>query len=153
MSAVIAAVLVGAMSAMVLAGSRVTQAIVADLPALHRIAARSRGGVPRNAILAQVGLTIALLLSNAFEPIVTYAGFTLEAVTLLAIAGLVLRRHRAAPLPGAVRAWGYPATAIAYAAISVWTLLFVILQRPLESLAGVATLVVGAIVYGLAARG
>jgi APA family basic amino acid/polyamine antiporter len=51
-----------------------------------------------------------------------------------------------------VRAWGYPATAIAYAAISVWTLLFVILQRPLESLAGVATLAVGAILYWVAGR-
>jgi len=152
MSAVIAAVLVGAMSAMVLAGSRVTQAIVADVPALRVVAARSRGGVPRKAILAQVGLTIALLLSNAFEPIVTYAGFTLELVTLLAIAGLVLRRRRGAPLPGAVRAWGYPVTAIVYAAISVWTLLFVVLQRPVESLAGVATLLVGAILYYVIGR-
>ena len=153
MSAVIAAALVGAMSAMVLAGSRVTQAIVADLPALRAVAARSRGGVPRNAILAQVGLTVVLLLSNAFEPIVTYAGFTLELVTLFAIAALVvLRRRHGAPPRGAVRAWGYPVTAIVYATISVWTLLFVVLQRPLESLAGVATLVVGAIVYGIVRR-
>jgi basic amino acid/polyamine antiporter, APA family len=147
MSGIIAAVLVGAMSAMVLAGSRVTEAIVADLPALRGVAARSRGGVPRNAILAQIGLTVVLLLSNAFEPIVTYAGFTLEAVTLLAIAGLVVRRRRGAPAPGAVRAWGYPVTAVVYAAISVWTLLFVVLQRPLESLAGVATLLVGAVLW------
>jgi basic amino acid/polyamine antiporter, APA family len=149
MSAVIAGALVGAMSAMVLAGSRVTQAIVADLPALRAVAARSRGGVPRNAILAQVGLTIVLLLSNAFEPIVTYAGFTLELVTLLAIAALVVRRRRGAPLPGAIRAWGYPVTAIVYSAISVWTLLFVIIQRPVASLAGLATLVVGGILYAV----
>jgi APA family basic amino acid/polyamine antiporter len=64
----------------------------------------------------------------------------------------VLRRRHGAPPRGAVRAWGYPVTAIVYATISVWTLLFVVLQRPLESLAGVATLVVGAIVYGIVRR-
>lgn len=152
MSAVIAAVLVGSMSAMVLAGSRVTQAIVSDLPTLRAVAAPSRSGVPRKAILAQVGLTIALLLTNAFEPIMTYAGFTLELVTLLAIVGLVLRRHRAEPAADAVRAWGYPLTAIIYAAISGWTLIFVILQRPIASLAGGLTLLTGALVYGVAHR-
>jgi APA family basic amino acid/polyamine antiporter len=128
----------------VLAGSRVTQAIVADMPALRAVAARSPGGVPRRAILAQVGLTVALLLTNAFDPIITYAGFTLELVTLLAIIGLIVRRRRGVTSP--VKAWGYPATALIYAAISGWTLAFVVIQRPIASLAGLGTLLVGAII-------
>jgi basic amino acid/polyamine antiporter, APA family len=145
MSAVIAIVMIGSMSGFVLAGSRVTQAIVADMPMLRSVATRTPGGVPRRAILLQVGLTLALLLSNAFEPILTYAGFTLELVTLLAIVGLIVRRRRG--VSGPVRAWGYPATALIYAAISGWTLAFVIVQRPVASLAGAATLLVGAVIY------
>jgi basic amino acid/polyamine antiporter, APA family len=145
MSALIAVVMIGSMSGFVLAGSRVTQAIVADLPALRAIAAPSIGGVPRRAILVQVGLTLVLLLSNAFEPIVTYAGFTLELVTLLSIVGLIIRRRRNNPSP--VRAWGYPATALIYLAVSGWTLTFVVFERPLESLLGLVTLLVGALIY------
>jgi basic amino acid/polyamine antiporter, APA family len=145
MSALIAIVMVGSMSGFVLAGSRVTQAIVADLPAFRAIAARSSGGVPRRAILAQVTLTLALLLTNAFEPIVTYAGFTLELVTLLSIVGLIVRRRRGVASP--VSAWGYPATALIYLAVSGWTLTFVVVQRPLESLLGGVTLLVGALIY------
>jgi basic amino acid/polyamine antiporter, APA family len=148
MSAVIAIVMIGSMSGLVLAGSRVTQAIVADRPRLRAVAARSSGGVPRRAVLAQVALTLILLLTNAFEPILTYAGFTLELGTLGAIIALIVRRRRGVASP--VRAWGYPATAFIYAAISGWTLTFVIVQRPLESLAGAATLLVGAILYRLA---
>jgi basic amino acid/polyamine antiporter, APA family len=145
MSAVIAIVMVGSMSGFVLAGSRVTEAIVADMPALRAVAARTPGGVPRRAILAQVALTLVLLLTNAFEPLVTYAGFTLEIVQLLAIIGLIVRRQKGAASP--VRAWGYPATALIYITVSIWTLAFVVLQRPLESLAGIVTLAIGAIVY------
>jgi len=145
MSAVIAIVMIGSMSGFVLAGSRVTQAIVADSPKLRAVAALSAGGVPRRAIFAQIGLTLVLLLSNAFETILTYAGFTLELVTLLAIVGLIVRRCRG--IAGPVRAWGYPATALIYAAISGWTLAFVIVQRPVASLAGLATLMIGAVIY------
>lgn len=145
MSAVILIVMVGSMSGFVLAGSRVTEAIVADMPALSAVAARSPGGVPRRAILAQVALTLVLLLTNAFEPLVTYAGFTLEIVQLLAIVGLIVRRQKGVTSP--VRAWGYPATALVYVAVSSWTLVFVVLQRPMESLFGILTLAVGAILY------
>jgi basic amino acid/polyamine antiporter, APA family len=148
MSAVIGIVMIGSMSGFVLAGSRVTQAIVADSPALRGLAALTAGGVPRRAILLQVSLTLALLLTNAFEPVLTYAGFTLELVTLLAIVGLVVRRRRGATAP--LRAWGYPATALIYAAISVWTLAFVIIQRPIVSLAGAGTLLIGAVIYMVA---
>jgi APA family basic amino acid/polyamine antiporter len=147
MSAVIAIVMIGSMSGLLLAGSRVTQAIVADLPVLRRVAARSSGGVPRPAIFAQVALTLTLLLTNAFEPILTYAGFTLELGTLVAIVGLIVRRRSG--VIGPVRAWGYPATALIYAAVSGWTLAFVIVQRPVASLAGAATLLIGAVIYVL----
>jgi basic amino acid/polyamine antiporter, APA family len=148
MSAVIAVVMIGSVSGLVLAGSRVTQAIVADLPSLRAVASRAPNGVPRRAVAAQVGLTLALLLTNAFEPILTYAGFTLELGTLLAIIGLIVRRRSGAASP--VRAWGYPATALIYCAVSIWTLTFVIIQRPLASLAGLGTLVVGALLYWIA---
>ncbi len=153
MSAVIALALLASMSGFVLAGSRVTQAMVADLPALASLARYSPTGVPRAAVLVQVGLTVVLLLSNAFELVLTYAGFTLELMTLFAIAALIVRRRRGTPTPPALQAWGYPATAFVYAAVSIWTLVFVIAQRPIAALGGAITLVLGVLLYaGLRAR-
>src|SRR5262249_50779705 len=62
MSGMIAMLLVATISAMVLAGSRVTEAVTRDLAKLSMIGARTARDVPRNAILLQVGITLALLL-------------------------------------------------------------------------------------------
>jgi APA family basic amino acid/polyamine antiporter len=152
MSGAIAALLVATISAMVLAGSRLTAALVAELPGLQRLGARAPNGVPRNALAVQIGMTLALLLSNSFERVMTYAGFTLNLGTLLTVTGLVWLRHREPALPRPFRTWGYPLTPLIFMLASLWTLGFVIRVRPLESLAGLLTLASGAVVYGLGAK-
>ena len=148
MGGAIAALLVATVSAMVMAGSRLTQAMTADVPALRAFAAGTRGGVPRNAGLVQLAMTLALLLTGSFERVMAYAGFMLNVVTTLTVAGLMVLRWREPFLPRPFRAWGYPVVPIVFLLASLWTLGFVVAERPLESLAGLATLVVGAVVWG-----
>jgi APA family basic amino acid/polyamine antiporter len=153
MSAVIATLLVATISGMVLAGSRVTQAVASALPRLGWIAARTGRGVPRNAVLVQAGLTAALLLTNSFERVMAYAGFTLNLMTLLTVVGLFRLRRREPDLPRPFRVWGYPVVPALFVLLSVWTLGFVLRERPAEALAGLVTLASGLVVYRLARRG
>jgi APA family basic amino acid/polyamine antiporter len=147
MSGLFAALLVATVSAMVLAGSRVTEAVTRDLASLSRIGARSASGVPRNAILLQVGVTLLLLFTNSVEKVMAYAGFTLNLATVAAVAGVWLLRRREPGLPRPYRTWGYPYTPIFFVVASAWTLAFVLAERPLASLAGLATVGLGAGLY------
>jgi APA family basic amino acid/polyamine antiporter len=61
MSAIIATVLIATISAMVLGGSRVTYAVMADLPRWRVLGKRAANSVPRNAITSQVVLILVLL--------------------------------------------------------------------------------------------
>jgi basic amino acid/polyamine antiporter, APA family len=148
MSAGIALLLLATISAMVLAGSRVTHAVVADLPSLGaKLGALTASGVPRNAVAAQVVLTVILLLTNSFERVITYAGFTLELMTLATVWGLFVLRRRGQIAPIGARAWGYPVVPSIYMVLCIWTLVFVAVNRPIEALAGVGTLAAGVVLF------
>lgn len=149
MSGMIALLLVATISAMVLAGSRVTEAVARDLGRLGVIGQRTATGVPRNAILLQAGLTLALLLTGSVEQVMTYAGFTLNIGTLLAVAGVFLLRRRQPDLALPYRVPGYPLVPAFFMAASLWTLWFVLTERPMAAGAGVATLLAGVIVHRL----
>lgn len=149
MSAMIAALLVATMSAMVLAGSRVTEAVTRDLSRFQVIGARTANNVPRNAILLQVTLTLLLLLTNSVERVMTYAGFTMNLCTMMVVAGVFVRRRRERETQVALayRTWGYPLTPLFFVFSSLWTLGFVLSERPLASLAGLLTLLAGAALF------
>ena len=149
MSAIIALVLMGTISAMVLGGSRVTQAVAGDLPRWHLLGRRAANGVPRNAILAQLALIMALLLTNSFEQVMLYAGFTLNLMSLITVLGVVRLRRTHPTTHRPYRAWGYPVTPVIYAALSCWTLGTLLRERPVESLAGLGTLLIGVLVWRL----
>lgn len=153
MSGMIAMLLVATISAMVLAGSRVTEAVSRDLARLSMIGARTARNVPRNAILLQVGITLALLLTNSVERVMTYAGFTLNLNTLLAVVGLFIVRRREPHRVLPYRTWGYPVVPLVFIVVSVWTLGFVLTERPLASLAGLATVAAGVAIYWWDSRG
>ena len=149
-SVTIAVLLTATVSAMILSGSRVTQAVGADLGRARWLGARTAGGVPRNAVALQALLVAALLLTNSFERVMAYTGFTLQLMSLLTVLGLFVLRRRAPDAPRPYRAWGYPVTPLVYAGVSAWSLAFVLAERPAESLAGLATVLVGVPVWWLA---
>ena len=153
MSAIIATVLIATISAMVLGGSRVTQAVMADFPRWRFLGRRADNGVPRNAILVQVVLIVALLLTNSFEKVLLYAGFTLNLMSLLTVLGMMRLRRRLPQLARPYRAWGFPYTMLVYVALSLWTLGTLLRERPLESISGLGTLVIGMLVWWWAQRG
>jgi len=68
------------------------------------------------------------------------------------VLGLFVLRFRQPGLPRPYRAWGYPITPLIFLGLSGWTLAFILRDKPMESIYGLATLAVGALVYFLTTR-
>lgn len=143
MNAMLALVLLSSVSAMTFAGPRIAQVIGEDLPALGGLARRTSGGVPRNALVLQQGIALLFILTGAFEPVLAYAGFTMNLFSLLVVSGVFVLRWREPALPRPYRTWGYPVTPAIFVILSVWTLAFVAIAKPREALYGVATVASG----------
>jgi APA family basic amino acid/polyamine antiporter len=149
MSAVIALLLVSTVSAMTLAGPRVIEVMAEDIPPLRPLAERTAAGAPSRAVLLQGALALAFVLTNSFERILTYAGFTLTLFAMLAVVGVVVLRRREPALPRPWRTWGYPWTPLFFTAFSLWTVIVVIRDRPMEAVGGAVTLGVAALLTWL----
>lgn len=142
MGLVIATLLVSTVSAMVFAGPRVMQMIGQDLPAF-KLFAKTRNGIPANAVLLQAGLTLIFIVTSSFEQVLTYAGFTLSLITFLTVSGLFVLRIRRKDLERSFKVPLYPFTPAVFLLLVGWTLTFLLREKPLESLAGLATVCAG----------
>ena len=149
MSGLIALLLVSSISAMTLAGPRVIEAMAEDLPPLRPLAQRTATGSPARAVLLQGGLALAFVLTDSFDGVLTYAGFTLTLFTFLAVIGVIVLRRREPELPRPYRVWAYPWTPLFFAGFSLWTLLVVIRDRPMEAVGGAVTLGIAALLTWL----
>ncbi|MCP4591831.1 MAG: APC family permease, partial [bacterium] len=141
--------LISAINSMTWAGPRVMQVIGEDMPLFGFLKRKNRNGVPSIAVMAQLAIVQILILTATFEAIIFYIGFILSLSSFLAVLGVFVMRRRFPELRGSYRTWGYPVTPLIYLSVTSWMLYFVVRERPMESLAGVATLVVGAAIYFL----
>jgi APA family basic amino acid/polyamine antiporter len=138
----------GCNTAAILAGSRLLYAMAADgvfLPAARRVHPRYR--TPHVAILGLTAWSIVLALSGTYEQLFTYVMFT---SILFSIAGgialFVLRRKMPAH-PRPYRTWGYPIVPIVFITGSVAFVANTLMERPVESLAGLGLLALGLPAY------
>jgi APA family basic amino acid/polyamine antiporter len=139
--------LLSTISAMTWIGPRVSVAIGEDLRALRFLSRRTAGGVPAVATLVQFAIVAALILTASFDRVVNYTQFSLSVCSFLAVLGVIVLRWRQPELPRPYRTWGYPVTPLIFLAISLWILFFQLRDKPVESLAGLATMALGLIVY------
>ncbi len=140
--------LVSAISSMTWAGPRVMQVIGEDMPLFAFLRHKNRNGVPATAIVVQLLIVQVVILTATFKAIIFYIGFILSLSSFLTVLGVfVLRRRFPELLRGRYRTWGYPVTPLLYLAVTAWMLCYVVREQPVESLAGVATLAVGAGIY------
>ncbi len=144
--------LVSSISSMVLAGPRVTQMIGEDIPLFKILAKSNYKGIPFYAILLQLFLVTVLLISSSFEAIINYLGFTLNLSSFITVLGVFVNRLRYPDTPLPYKTWGYPVTPIIFLLVSLWILVFIFINKPIESLAGIGTLFFGIIVYFCVAK-
>lgn len=147
MSLVLAALLISTASAMILAGPRVLKVIGDDFHVLRFLGRVNAHGVPYMAIAALCGTTILLILSGTFEAVLVFTGFTLSLNTLITVLGVFVLRSRrpAASLPFRIPL--YPLPPLLFTSLTVWTLVFILIERPIEGLFGVAIILAGLAMY------
>lgn len=152
MSGLICLGLVSSISAMTWVGPRVTMALGQDVRILAPFAAVTSGGVPWAALLAQLAIVIVLILTATFEKVLSYVQFSIQLCSCLTVIGLMVLRRTEPDLPRPVRCWGYPFTPLIFILISLWMMTYQMLQQPHESLAGLGTILIGALLYGISPK-
>ena len=141
--------LISAISAMIWIGPRVTKVMGEDLALLSFFSRQSAGGVPMPAILLQLAIVTLIILTQSFESVLEFIQFSLTLSSFLAVLGVMVLRYRQPKLERPYLAWGYPFTPIIFLGITGFMLVYLLKERPLESLAGLALLSTGLIVYAL----
>ena len=150
--AVICVGLISSISAMMWLGPRVTMTMGEDFRLLSAFARKTKGGVPATAILFQLAVVTALLLTQSFESIVEFIQFSLTISSFLTVLGVIVLRFTQPALPRPYKVWGYPVTPLLFLAVSLFMMVNLVLERPAQSLAGVAILLSGLLVYVVSAR-
>ncbi|MBK5970614.1 MULTISPECIES: APC family permease [Thiorhodovibrio] len=148
MGLLIAFGLISTISAMTWAGPRVLQTMGEDYEIFAFFRRTNRNGVPYLALLFQFVVVCYLVLSSSFEAILVYIGFTLSLSVFLAVMGVFIVRARDEELPTHYLTWGYPWTPLFFLIITGWMLVFLLREKPLESLVGLATVLCGLVLYG-----
>ena len=133
-------------------GPRVLATMGEDSRVLRPFARLNTGGIPIYATLAQTAIVALMLATGTFEKVLTYVQFTITLCSALVVLGVFVLRHREPAVPRPVRAWGYPVTPAIFLAVNGWMLWHVFFKSPVESLAGLGTLLAGLIVFHFSQR-
>jgi APA family basic amino acid/polyamine antiporter len=147
--AVICVGLISSISSMTWIGPRVTMAMGEDSKLLHFLARKNRNDIPTNAILFQLFVVTLLLLTRSFELVVVYIQFSLLLCSLLTVLGVIVLRWRQPDLRRPYKLWAYPLPPLIFGAITSWMMVYLLQSHPGESLAGLATMLAGVILYFL----
>ncbi|MQA89979.1 MAG: amino acid permease [Gemmatimonas sp.] len=138
-------------SAMTMAGPRVYYALGRDFTAFAPLSRTRADGAPGIALLVQGIVTSVILVSGRVDQIQQYAGFTLSLFAAFAVSCVIVLRVRRPDLQRPFRAWGYPWTPAIFLGVSVWMMFWALQGRPLESLLGLGTVLVGGLIFAVTA--
>jgi len=152
MGLMLSLLLISTVSAMLMAGPRVLEVIGQDFSVFKLLSKTNSAGLPFVAILTVVLLSIVLVLTSSFESVLIFSGFVLSLNTVFTVAGVFILRARGWLNKEAYQAWGYPFTPLIFLALSVWTLTYILLQRPQEAFAGLLVVGSGFGFYALSQR-
>ena len=152
MGAVLALLLVSTVSAMTMAGPRVLQVIGEDFNLFSVLARCNRHGIPVFAIVFQGILAVLFIISSTFESVLIFSSFVLGVNTLFSVLGVFILRWKKQSIAGAYKTFAYPFAPLIYLSVTLWTLIYVIISRPIEGWIGIAMISAGALLYRLSAK-
>ncbi len=150
--AVLCVSIAGAVSSMIWAGPRVYWAMADDHVAPALFGRTSRTNAPVHSIVLQSIWISVLLFLGTFEQLVVYSGVALALFSALAVGSVIVLRVREPDLDRPYRVAAYPWVPLAYIAASLLIAGYATLERPVESLLSVATVLAGVPFYFLWSR-
>ncbi len=152
MSLVIALLLVSTVSAMILAGPRVMQAMGKGMRQLSIFSISNKNNVPYVAVIFQSVISIVLVLTSSFESLITYVGVTLQFFTFLTVFGIFILRIKRKDLKPEYKTPFYPITPLLFLIITGWIIYYIFKNKTQESLFGLGTVLAGFIFYWLSEK-
>lgn len=144
---VLGVLLISTVSAMTIAGPRVLQMIGQDIKAFRFLAKTNSDGMPTTGVLVQSGLALIFVLTATFDQVLVFAGFTLALNSLLAVGGLFVLRIREPNLERPFKVPLFPVLPIIYLVLTIWTLVYVAIERPQEVAVSAVLIAVGIAIY------
>ncbi len=139
--------LISSISAMTWIGPRVTMTMGEDMPVLRLFARRSKHGVPAVAIIFQLLVANLLLLTRSFEAVLDFIQFSLAFCSFFAVLGVIKMRITQPNLLRPYRTWCYPLTPLVFLAVTLFVMYYLVVNRPLQSLGGLAIMLAGLVIY------
>lgn len=143
--------LLSAVSGMTFIGPRVTQTMMKDvIPNIYNRFKFLSKEVPVVPIIFQSLVAVFMIVTYTFEQVLVYIGFTLSLSTTATVFGIFILRTKLKHIPRTYKTFGYPFTPILFILFEIWMLTHILMDKPEESLAGLATVLSGIAVYYIA---
>lgn len=148
MSAAVLISVFGALNGAIFVGPRVYYAMAADKLFFQKVAeVHPRYRTPAFAILIQTVWSCILTVTGTFEQLFTYVVFITIMFYILTVASVFTLRRKFPDLPRPYKTWGYPVVPVIFIIASSGILLNTLIEKPVESLAGLGFTIVGIPVY------
>ena len=138
----------GALNGATLTGARVPFAMARDglFPALTGVL-HARTRVPVAAVLVQAVWACVLAASGTYDQLTDYVIFASWIFYALVTSAVLILRRRAPDLPRPYRTLGYPVVPLVFVAVAFWLVVNTLVNRPVESVAGLVLIACGLPVY------
>jgi APA family basic amino acid/polyamine antiporter len=148
LSALVAIACFGAAASCILSGARVYYAMAADGIFFQKLAeVHPRWRTPAFSLIVQGVWSCALVLTGRYDQLFTYVMFVSVIAYAAAASSIFVLRRRRPDMPRPYRCPGYPWVPLAYCVICGAWALNALWSKPMESLAGVGIMLIGAPAY------
>jgi APA family basic amino acid/polyamine antiporter len=144
----------GSLNGSILTGPRVYYAMARDGLFFSRATRiHPRFKTPGFAIIIQAVWSSILVLSGSFEQIITFAMFISIVFWIAAVAAVFKLRKKYPSLTRPYKTWGYPVVPLVFILASIGILFNTLIEKPVESLAGIGLAIIGIPVYFIWKKG
>ena len=140
-SILIGLLLLSTVSSYVYVGPRIIQAIGKDYDKLSFLSKVNQNGVPFNAFIIQLVISLGFILSSTFEEVVLYTGIILIITTSITVCSLIYLRLKEPDLNRPYKVWGYPFTPFIFIILNTWILVYTVYLKPTESIIGICLMI------------
>ena len=140
-SILIGLLLLSTVSSYVYVGPRIIQAIGEDYDKLSFLSKINQNGVPFNAFIIQLVISLGFILSSTFEEVVLYTGIILIITTSVTVCSLIYLRLKEPVLNRPYKVWGYPFTPFIFIILNTWILVYTVYLKPTESIIGICLMI------------
>ena len=138
--------LISTVSSYIYIGPRIVQAIGKDYDRLRILSRTESQGIPYNAFILQLFISLLFVFTSSFEQVLMYTGITLIITSTITVCSLFYLRYKEPDLVRPYNVWGYPWTSLFFVLLNSWVLYYTFRLQTLESIIGLGLM---AISFGL----